>query len=156
MFYSTVRPIRNLNGHSVAPYRIHAGKTVPIVKGGEATKMEVNLCSSHDVEMFFTFLWLYFKLECFISLPACYVFCFFFMRNYCIVDHLAPFCVPITSLTCRLFHFRRMNSLLLKHLAAQGRVWFMMTWIVHTTWRTLRLDMFLWGKTWSNKAVEWK
>ena len=74
MFYSTVRPIRNLNGHSVAPYRIHAGKTVPIVKGGEATKMEVNLCSSHDVEMFFTFLWLYFKLECFISLPACYVF----------------------------------------------------------------------------------
>ena len=74
MFYSTVRPIRNLNGHSVAPYRIHAGKTVPIVKGGEATKMEVNLCSSHDVEMFFTFLWLYFKLECFISLPTCYVF----------------------------------------------------------------------------------
>lgn len=37
-----VRPIRNLNGHSVAPYRIHAGKTVPIVKGGEATKMEEN------------------------------------------------------------------------------------------------------------------
>ena len=37
----TVKPIRNLNGHSVAPYRIHAGKTVPIVKGGEATKMEV-------------------------------------------------------------------------------------------------------------------
>ncbi|KAL9960647.1 hypothetical protein ACROYT_G034131 [Oculina patagonica] len=35
-----VRPIRNLNGHSIAPYRIHAGKTVPIVKGGEATKME--------------------------------------------------------------------------------------------------------------------
>lgn len=38
----TVKPIRNLNGHSVAPYRIHAGKTVPIVKGGEATKMEEN------------------------------------------------------------------------------------------------------------------
>ena len=37
----TVKPIRNLNGHSIAPYRIHAGKTVPIVKGGEATKMEV-------------------------------------------------------------------------------------------------------------------
>ncbi len=32
--------IRNLNGHSIAPYRIHAGKSVPIVKGGEATKME--------------------------------------------------------------------------------------------------------------------
>ena len=36
-----VKSIRNLNGHSIAPYRIHAGKTVPIVKGGEATRMEV-------------------------------------------------------------------------------------------------------------------
>eukprot|EP00128_Syssomonas_multiformis_P014064 Colp12_sorted_trinity150504_noHs@3690 len=35
-----IKCIRNLNGHSIAPYRIHAGKTVPIVKGGEATKME--------------------------------------------------------------------------------------------------------------------
>ncbi|XP_072181562.1 methionine aminopeptidase 2-like isoform X2 [Diadema setosum] len=37
-----VKPIRNLNGHSIGPYRIHAGKTVPIVKGGEATRMEEN------------------------------------------------------------------------------------------------------------------
>lgn len=37
-----VKSIRNLNGHSVAPYRIHAGKTVPIVKGGDATVMEEN------------------------------------------------------------------------------------------------------------------
>ena len=36
-----VKCIRNLNGHSIAPYRIHAGKSVPIVKGGEATRMEV-------------------------------------------------------------------------------------------------------------------
>ena len=35
-----VKSIRNLNGHSIAPYQIHAGKTVPIVKGGEQTKME--------------------------------------------------------------------------------------------------------------------
>ncbi|XP_062515483.1 methionine aminopeptidase 2-like [Corticium candelabrum] len=35
-----VKAIRNLNGHSVAPYRIHAGKTVPIVKGGDMTRME--------------------------------------------------------------------------------------------------------------------
>uniref|UniRef100_A0A8C5GEE7 Methionine aminopeptidase 2 n=1 Tax=Gouania willdenowi TaxID=441366 RepID=A0A8C5GEE7_GOUWI len=35
-----VKPIRNLNGHSIGPYRIHSGKTVPIVKGGEATRME--------------------------------------------------------------------------------------------------------------------
>lgn len=37
-----IKSIRNLNGHSISPYRIHAGKTVPIVKGGEATKMEEN------------------------------------------------------------------------------------------------------------------
>uniref|UniRef100_A0A0K0CX65 Methionine aminopeptidase 2 n=1 Tax=Angiostrongylus cantonensis TaxID=6313 RepID=A0A0K0CX65_ANGCA len=38
----TVKPIRNLNGHSIGPYRIHAGKTVPIVKGGDQTRMEEN------------------------------------------------------------------------------------------------------------------
>ena len=32
--------VRNLNGHSIGPYQIHAGKSVPIVKGGEQTKME--------------------------------------------------------------------------------------------------------------------
>lgn len=36
----TVRSVRNLNGHSIDPYRIHAGKSVPIVRGGEQTKME--------------------------------------------------------------------------------------------------------------------
>ena len=35
-----VKCCRNLSGHSIAPYQIHAGKSVPIVKGGEATKME--------------------------------------------------------------------------------------------------------------------
>jgi len=35
-----VKCIRNLNGHSIEPYKIHAGKTVPIIKGGEAIKME--------------------------------------------------------------------------------------------------------------------
>ncbi|TKR63296.1 hypothetical protein L596_027142 [Steinernema carpocapsae] len=37
-----VKPIRNLNGHSISQYQIHAGKSVPIVKGGEQTKMEEN------------------------------------------------------------------------------------------------------------------
>lgn len=37
-----VKSIRNLNGHSIDSYRIHAGKTVPIVKGGETTLMEEN------------------------------------------------------------------------------------------------------------------
>jgi len=35
-----VKAIRNLNGHSVDQYRIHSGKTVPIVKGGDQTRME--------------------------------------------------------------------------------------------------------------------
>lgn len=35
-----VQCIRNLNGHSIGPYQIHAGKSVPIVKGGDTTKME--------------------------------------------------------------------------------------------------------------------
>lgn len=37
-----VRAIRNLNGHSIGQYNIHAGKSVPIVKGGcdESTIME--------------------------------------------------------------------------------------------------------------------
>ncbi|CCW70299.1 unnamed protein product [Phytomonas sp. Hart1] len=35
-----VKSIRNLSGHNIAPYIIHSGKSVPIVKGGEQTKME--------------------------------------------------------------------------------------------------------------------
>ena len=35
-----IKCCRNLNGHSIGPYQIHAGKSVPIVKGGEQTKME--------------------------------------------------------------------------------------------------------------------
>mmetsp|Transcript_5239 Transcript_5239/g.13173 ORF Transcript_5239/g.13173 Transcript_5239/m.13173 type:complete len:376 (-) Transcript_5239:99-1226(-) len=35
-----VKSIRNLNGHLIGQYQIHAGKSVPIVKGGEATRME--------------------------------------------------------------------------------------------------------------------
>ena len=35
-----VKCIRNLNGHSIGPYHIHAGKTVPIVASHDNTKME--------------------------------------------------------------------------------------------------------------------
>ena len=35
-----VKSIRNLNGHLIEPYHIHAGKSVPIVKGGPQIKME--------------------------------------------------------------------------------------------------------------------
>jgi len=35
-----VKPVKNLNGHSIGPYQIHGGKSVPIVKNGDQTKME--------------------------------------------------------------------------------------------------------------------
>lgn len=35
-----IKAIRNLNGHSINPYQIHGGKTVPIVANGDQTKME--------------------------------------------------------------------------------------------------------------------
>lgn len=35
-----VKPVRNLNGHSIGPYQIHGGKSVPIVKNNESTVME--------------------------------------------------------------------------------------------------------------------
>lgn len=35
-----VKSIRNLNGHTIGRYEIHAGKSVPIVKSKDATKME--------------------------------------------------------------------------------------------------------------------
>lgn len=37
-----IKCCRNLCGHSIGPYQIHAGKSVPIVKGGESTRMEEN------------------------------------------------------------------------------------------------------------------
>jgi len=35
-----VKAIKNLSGHSIGPYRVHGGKSVPIVKGGKADKVE--------------------------------------------------------------------------------------------------------------------
>lgn len=35
-----IKSIRNLNGHNIGNYQIHGGKSVPIVKGGDQTKME--------------------------------------------------------------------------------------------------------------------
>ncbi|KXX75875.1 Methionine aminopeptidase 2 [Madurella mycetomatis] len=35
-----VKPIRNLNGHTILPYSIHGTKSVPIVKTNDQTKME--------------------------------------------------------------------------------------------------------------------
>lgn len=35
-----IKPVRNLNGHSIGPYQIHGGKSVPIVKNNESSIME--------------------------------------------------------------------------------------------------------------------
>ena len=35
-----IKCIRNLNGHSIERWKIHGRKSVPIVKGGDQTKME--------------------------------------------------------------------------------------------------------------------
>jgi methionyl aminopeptidase len=35
-----VKSVKNLCGHTIEPYKIHAGKSVPIVKKQDATKME--------------------------------------------------------------------------------------------------------------------
>jgi methionine aminopeptidase len=45
-FFLLVKSIRNLQGHLIGQYHIHAGKSVPIVKGGEGTRMEVNIFRS--------------------------------------------------------------------------------------------------------------
>lgn len=34
-----VKVVKNLNGHSIDPYHIHAGKTVPCVKSNTIDKM---------------------------------------------------------------------------------------------------------------------
>lgn len=46
-----IKCVRNLNGHLIGPYRIHAGKTVPIVKSSDTTRMEVCL----SISFFFSF-----------------------------------------------------------------------------------------------------
>ncbi|MES1923085.1 Methionine aminopeptidase 2 [Bonamia ostreae] len=35
-----MKPIKNLNGHSIGEYTIHAGKTVPLYDNHDETKME--------------------------------------------------------------------------------------------------------------------
>ena len=35
-----MKPVKNLNGHSMERYQIHAGKSVPMVKNNDSTRME--------------------------------------------------------------------------------------------------------------------
>jgi methionyl aminopeptidase len=47
-----IKPCRNLCGHSIEPYKIHAGKSVPIIKNNDNTKMEEN--EQYAIETFAT------------------------------------------------------------------------------------------------------
>lgn len=40
LFFPEVKSIENLSGHSIAPYQIHGGKSVLLVKNRDQTKME--------------------------------------------------------------------------------------------------------------------
>lgn len=66
-------------GHSIGQYRIHAGKTVPIVKGGEQVKME-----EHE----------FYAIETFGSTGRGYVHddmdCSHYMKNYELSDEHIP------------------------------------------------------------------
>mmetsp|Transcript_11394 Transcript_11394/g.16868 ORF Transcript_11394/g.16868 Transcript_11394/m.16868 type:complete len:355 (-) Transcript_11394:67-1131(-) len=35
-----IKCVRNLNGHSIAQYKIHGGETIPIIRGGSGKKMQ--------------------------------------------------------------------------------------------------------------------
>mmetsp|Transcript_33269 Transcript_33269/g.60983 ORF Transcript_33269/g.60983 Transcript_33269/m.60983 type:complete len:499 (+) Transcript_33269:63-1559(+) len=37
-----IKPVKNLNGHSINPYQIHGAKSLPIVKNNDSTVMEEN------------------------------------------------------------------------------------------------------------------
>nr|WCZ58697.1 methionine aminopeptidase MAP-2 [Seculamonas ecuadoriensis] len=74
-----IRPVRNLNGHSIEPYRIHAGKSVPCVRGGDGTKMEEGE---------------FYAIETFASTGKAYVVedmeCSHYMYNYHVDHHQQP------------------------------------------------------------------
>jgi methionyl aminopeptidase len=36
-----VKAVRNITGHNIEQYRIHAGKSIPFVKNNDNTKMEL-------------------------------------------------------------------------------------------------------------------
>lgn len=43
-----VQPIRNLNGHNIEPYRIHGGKSVPMVNNHDQTKVRTGHLIIHQ------------------------------------------------------------------------------------------------------------
>jgi methionine aminopeptidase len=48
-----VKSVKNLNGHSIGSYRIHGGKSVPIVKNGDNTKMKEGYLLLYIIKTFF-------------------------------------------------------------------------------------------------------
>ncbi|CDJ43469.1 methionine aminopeptidase [Eimeria tenella] len=50
-----IKPVKNLTGHSIAPYRIHAGKSVPIVKAPAHSVSFLNIMEEGEVYAIETF-----------------------------------------------------------------------------------------------------
>lgn len=134
-----MKPIRNLNGHSIGQYRIHAGKTVPIVKGGEATRMEASTS--------------WFPHILISSLTAC--------DSNAISEFLKSkktkrckkklkstlgFTSILFSLT-RVSLCRRARCTPLRRSAARVKVWSTTTWSARTTWKTLTSATSLSGES---------
>lgn len=136
-----MKPIRNLNGHSIGQYRIHAGKTVPIVKGGEATRMEastswfphilINLLTARDSNAISEFLKSKKKLNA-------------VKRSW-----RAPSASLLTilfSLT-RVSLYRRARCTPSRRSAARVKAWSTTTWSARTTWKTLTSATSLSGES---------
>jgi methionyl aminopeptidase len=49
-----IKAIRNLNGHTMEPYRIHAGKSLPIVKGADCEDEKMEEGEFYAIETFAT------------------------------------------------------------------------------------------------------
>uniref|UniRef100_H2Z5Q9 Methionine aminopeptidase 2 n=1 Tax=Ciona savignyi TaxID=51511 RepID=H2Z5Q9_CIOSA len=104
-----VRPIRNLSGHSIGQYRIHAGKTVPIVKGGDQTRMEDTLCVQSDY-LKYQSEGEVFAIETFGSTGKGYVHddmdCSHYMKNFDLANQHVPLRLPRAK---RLLHLINEN-----------------------------------------------
>ena len=118
-FFVAVRSIRNLNGHSLGPYRIHAGKTVPIVKGGDATRMEVGVFLGAKFLFLVVLNWFYIAYRDYFAVFGMLIVVFYLVfssipqRHIWETLHLLPITAPKTLqyfCKCKLW-FRYMQYL---------------------------------------------
>ncbi len=124
-----VKSVRNLCGHSITPYEIHGGgKAVPIVKGGEAIKME-------EVNSLFSVFVICSLLSLSLSLSQ---------THTCCSNPTTSTMAPSTSqpANCHIINQYRESFTRLKRLAARARVTSTRTWTVPTICATPTLAMW--------------